>query len=94
VLNHMNGVSLPSEANIEVYPTRVGKGDYITIKFDGTASVQFITMTGRLVSDLITITADGKNPAVIQIPDNVVAGVYILRFIIRDQIYIRRIVVY
>jgi len=92
VLKHSDAISFAAPT-IEVYPNPIAKNDDINIEIDGTGTVQFFAVTGRAVSDPITITASRTEPTKLKVP-NLAAGVYILRFTLRDQTFAKRVVIY
>ncbi len=93
ILKHSDAVSFSSAPTVEVYPNPIAKNTNINIEIDGTGTVQFYTVTGRSVTDPITITARRNAPTTVTVP-TLATGIYILRFVIRGQVFAKRIVVY
>jgi hypothetical protein len=91
VLRNDDGVLLPENATIEVYPNPSPKNGNVTIKADRNVTLQIFTSVGHRITDPIQVP--GNSEYGLTMP-NLASGVYILRFTQNSKTFIKRLVVY
>lgn len=91
VLQNDEGVALPDEPVIRIYPIPVEQSELLSVKVDRLASVQFLSALGQELGKPVTIFPNQEHSFTI---DKFGAGIYILRLKINNKTYSRRIVIY
>ncbi len=90
VLRHDEGESLPRTPRIELYPNPVASNDVLHIVIDRPAFVQLVTIMGQELDKPMRIQPNEN--FTYKIP-NLSPGIYIVRFVINNQSFAKRIVV-
>jgi hypothetical protein len=91
VLRHDEGESLPETPSIEVYPNPVPKNATLTIKVDRPGTLQLFSTLGQELT--VPAYLPASEEIVYQLP-HTAAGVYILKFLINNRSFTRRVVIY
>lgn len=91
VLRHDGGASISEDPSIEIYPVPVEQSKELNVKIDRYATLQMISSLGQELGNPIAITPN--QPYVLRVA-KFAAGLYILRILINDKTYSRRIVIY
>lgn len=91
ILRHDGGESLPETPSIEVYPNPLAKDAALTITIDRPGTFQVFSTLGQEISRPFSLRANEDN--LYRMPYTS-AGVYILKFLVNDRSFTRRIVVY
>jgi hypothetical protein len=91
ILRHDGGESLPETPTIEVYPNPLSKDAALTIKIDRPGTLQIFSMLGQEITLPLYLPANEDN--LYRMPYTS-AGVYILKFLIDNRSFTRRIVIY
>ncbi len=91
VLINDDGESLPKNPVISIFPNPSPKEGTINIKIDRPAILQIFTSLGQEIAPRVAIPANENYSIVIPYRS---AGMYILRFSIRDKSFAKRIVIY
>jgi hypothetical protein len=91
VLRHDEGESLPETPSIEVYPNPVAKEATLTIKIDRPGTIQMFSILGQELT--VPSYLPASEEIIYQLPHQS-AGVYILKFLINNRSFTRRIVIY
>jgi hypothetical protein len=91
VLRNDEGVSLPGEPLIKIYPVPVEQSETLNVRVDRLATAQFLSSIGQELGKPVTISPNQNHSFVV---NKFAAGIYILRLTISDKTYSRRIVIY
>ncbi|MBN8652831.1 MAG: T9SS type A sorting domain-containing protein [Cytophagales bacterium] len=90
VLKNEDGVSLPNEPSIEIFPNPVRSNETFKIRTDRNMIVQFYNLIGQRVSNSYFIPANQEYPLVVS---GLLPGIYIARFTYQGKSTGRRFVV-
>lgn len=85
------GVSLPGEPIIKIYPVPVEHSELLNVKVNRLASVQLLSALGQELSKPVIISPNQDFSFAV---NRFAAGIYILRLTIDDKTYAKRIVIY
>ena len=91
VLRHDEGESLPETPSIEVYPNPLAKDAALTIRIDRPGTLQVFSILGQEITPPLYLPANEDN--FYRMPYTS-AGVYILKFLVNNRSFTRRIVIY
>lgn len=91
VLRNDEGSSLPEEPTIQIYPVPVNQSELLNIMIDRYATVQMVSPLGQELGEPVSLSANQIYSFKIS---NFASGLYILRILINDKAYSRRIVIY
>jgi hypothetical protein len=91
VLRNDEGVSLPGEPLIKIYPVPLEQSETLNVRVDRLATAQFLSSIGQELGKPVTISPNQNHSFVV---NKFAAGIYILRLTISDKTYSRRIVIY
>ena len=91
VLRHDEGESLPETPTIEIYPNPVAKNATVTVKIDRPGTLQIFSTLGQEIT--IPTYLPANEEMIYKLP-YVAAGVYIVKFLINNRSFTRRIVIY
>ena len=91
ILRHDGGESLPETPTIEIYPNPLSREVALTIKIDRPATLQIFSTLGQEIRAPFYLPA---NEEIVSTMPYVSAGVYIMKFLVDNRSYTRRIVVY
>lgn len=90
ILRHDEGVTLPEDPVISVYPNPVSARGVINIEVDRTCTMEVLSIIGQQVSDPILVRPYRPNTFTPSLPP----GIYIMKFTASRKTYTRRFVVH
>jgi hypothetical protein len=91
VLKNEDALPLPSEPVISLYPNPVLQTESLKIQVDRPMSVQFVSLQGQKLSDLLSVVANQINSYSVS---NLAAGLYIATFTTNDQKIYKKFIVH